>query len=58
MVYVERQKEHHRQGARIPVLERSEGMGVRMVRDICAEYVLEQDSRGREHDGLEPGRPA
>ena len=40
IAYVESQKEHHQKGNIIPVLERIEGEGVKMIRETSPIYVL------------------
>jgi len=52
IAYVERQKEHHLQGSTIPVLERTSGGGVELVREGTAIYSLEEDEWRYELAGL------
>ena len=44
VAYVERQKEHHTQGALIPILERTSEGGVGLVREARAEYETGYDN--------------
>ena len=48
IAYVERQKEHHSQGTTIPILERIEGSGVKMIRETSPFYVLNDADWRRE----------
>lgn len=48
IAYVERQKEHHTQGTVIPILERTEGSQVRLVREATAVYQGEEREWRRE----------
>ena len=42
IAYVERQKEHHAANTEIPILERINGEGVKMVRETLPEYDLNE----------------
>ncbi|MGD8245733.1 MAG: IS200/IS605 family transposase [Anaerolineae bacterium] len=56
--YVERQKEHHREGSTIPVLERtaSENVGPRLLRERASSYATGPDTwRAELLELLEPG---
>jgi REP element-mobilizing transposase RayT len=54
IAYVERQKEHHAAHTTIPILERTEGHGVNVIREPAMPYMLEEDEWRRE---LEEGSP-
>lgn len=41
IAYVENQKQHHAQNGTIPILERTEGDGVRLVKEPTAGYAVE-----------------
>jgi putative transposase len=41
VAYVENQKQHHTQGSMIPVLERSTGEGVHLVRESSPDYEVD-----------------
>ncbi len=51
--YVERQKEHHKNLSTIYVLERTEGEGVKMVREASALYTVNDEVWRAELDELE-----
>ena len=53
IAYVERQKEHHAQKTTIAVLERSDDMAVKFVRETNSSYALEDDVWRRELAMLE-----
>jgi hypothetical protein len=44
VAYVERQKEHHAQGAVIPILERTAEGGVSLVREAVPDYITGHDT--------------
>lgn len=48
IAYVERQKEHHSQRTSIPVLERSDDMQIRLVRERDVPYLFEDAAWRRE----------
>ncbi len=48
IAYVERQKEHHRQGTTIPVLERTTESTVKLMREPTTIYHLEEEEWRRE----------
>jgi putative transposase len=48
IAYVENQKIHHAQNGIIPVLERSEGEGMRLIREATYPYTLNEDDWRRE----------
>lgn len=48
IAYVENQKVHHADGTTIPILERIEGQGVKMLRESAVFYVADQDKWTRE----------
>ncbi len=50
--YVERQKEHHAQGTTIPILERTEGGPVKLVREPTTIYTLDEDSWRRDLEAM------
>jgi putative transposase len=52
IAYVERQKEHHAANAIIPILERAQGEGVRLMQEPDQPYVLEEEAWRRELEAL------
>jgi hypothetical protein len=58
IAYVERQKEHHAQGATISILERTDDTGVRFAHETSVPYLIEQDDWRRELEALDaPSQP-
>jgi len=52
IAYVERQKEHHAQHTTIPILERTDGEAVMVLREPIAPYALNDDDWRRELENL------
>ncbi len=52
IAYVENQKQHHAQNTTIPILERTDDMAVRVVREDTAPYRVEEDEWRRELEAL------
>ena len=52
IAYVERQKEHHAHKTTIPVLERSDDMAVKLVRESESTYSLQDSAWRRELESL------
>ncbi|MEA3349444.1 MAG: IS200/IS605 family transposase [Chloroflexota bacterium] len=44
VAYIERQKEHHAKNTVIPILERVEGQGVKMIRQKGEHYMVDNES--------------
>jgi REP element-mobilizing transposase RayT len=51
--YVERQKEHHTKKSLIPILERTKGEGVKLIRETSEVYMINQSEWRRELEMLE-----
>lgn len=52
IAYVERQKEHHAQNSTIAVLERLDDLGVQMLKEPAANYVVDEAAWRREMEEL------
>jgi REP element-mobilizing transposase RayT len=48
VAYVQNQKQHHAQSTTIPILERIEGEGVKMMRETAENYFVEENHWRRE----------
>ncbi|MBC8509729.1 MAG: IS200/IS605 family transposase [Anaerolineales bacterium] len=53
--YVERQKEHHQEKTTIPILERTEGEGVRLISEEVEHYLTNDIGWREELEALENG---
>jgi hypothetical protein len=53
VVYVEKQKEHHMDKTVIPILERTQGEGVKLIRETDEIYLINQSDWRRELETME-----
>jgi putative transposase len=54
VAYVKRQKDHHAANTIIPVLERAQGEGVKLVQEPGQLYLLEEEAWRQELEALSP----